>query len=195
MLTAKDGELDEAEALDTGADDFLASRSPSPCSSRASERCCVGRRARPGADQRRRSPPRPGAPRAGGARRIALTAREFEVLEFLMRRAGQVVSKHEILDGVWDYDFDGDPNIVEVYIRRLRRKVDEPYGRHAIETVRGAATGWPTWRLKVPSASTTAGGGRPGPRDTPSTVAVAAVLVLTGIAIVEVQRRQLAPTC
>ena len=55
-----------------------------------------------------------------------------------MRRAGQVVSKREILDGVWQYDFDGDPNIVEVYIRRLRAAIDEPFGRHAIETVRGA---------------------------------------------------------
>ena len=73
-----------------------------------------------------------------GEEEIPVTAREFEVLEFLVRRAGQVLSKHQILAGVWDYDFDGDPNIVEVYIRRLRRKVDEPYGRRAIETVRGA---------------------------------------------------------
>ena len=55
-----------------------------------------------------------------------------------MRRAGHVVSKQEILTGVWDYDFDGDPNIVEVYIRRLRLRLDEPYGRRTIETVRGA---------------------------------------------------------
>ena len=65
----------------------------------------------------------------GAARpRSVLTAREFDVLEFLVRRAGQVLSKDEILAGVWDYDFDGDPNIVEVYIGRLRRKVDEPFG-------------------------------------------------------------------
>ena len=55
-----------------------------------------------------------------------------------MRRAGQVLSKADILDGVWDSDFDGDPNIVEVYVRRLRRKLDEPFGRRSIETVRGA---------------------------------------------------------
>jgi DNA-binding response OmpR family regulator len=60
------------------------------------------------------------------------------VLEFLVRRAGQVLAKDEIIGGVWDIDFDGDPNIVEVYIRRLRRKLDEPYGRRSIETVRGA---------------------------------------------------------
>jgi DNA-binding response OmpR family regulator len=70
--------------------------------------------------------------------RLSLTTREFDVLEFLMRRAGQVLSKDEILAGVWDYDFEGDPNIVEVYLGRLRRKVDEPFGRHSLETVRGA---------------------------------------------------------
>ena len=65
---------------------------------------------------------------------VELTAREFDVLEFLVRRAGQVLSKAEILAGVWPYDFDGDANIVEVYMRRLRRKVDEPFGRHDLET-------------------------------------------------------------
>jgi DNA-binding response OmpR family regulator len=69
---------------------------------------------------------------------LGLTTREFDVLELLVRRAGQVVSKEQILGGVWDSDFTGDPNIVEVYIRRLRRKIDEPFGRHSIETVRGA---------------------------------------------------------
>jgi len=55
-----------------------------------------------------------------------------------MRRAGLVLSKPEILDGVWDYEFEGDPNIVEVYIRRLRARIDEPFGRNAIKTIRGA---------------------------------------------------------
>jgi two-component system OmpR family response regulator len=73
-----------------------------------------------------------------GADERILTAREFQVLEFLVRRAGQVLSKDEILAGVWHQDFDGDSNIVEVYIRRLRRTLDEPYGRHSIQTVRGA---------------------------------------------------------
>jgi DNA-binding response OmpR family regulator len=53
-----------------------------------------------------------------------------------MRRAGEAVSKAAILDHVWDFAFDGDPNIVEVYIRQLRRKIDEPFGRRAIETIR-----------------------------------------------------------
>jgi two-component system OmpR family response regulator len=69
---------------------------------------------------------------------IELTTRQFDVLEFLVRRAGRVLSKREILAGVWEYDFDGDPNIVEVYVRRLRRRIDEPFGRHAIQTIRGA---------------------------------------------------------
>jgi DNA-binding response OmpR family regulator len=69
---------------------------------------------------------------------VALTAREFAVLEFLMRRAGDVVPKAEILDNVWDFAFEGDPNIVEVYVRHLRRKLDEPFGRQLIETIRGA---------------------------------------------------------
>ena len=55
-----------------------------------------------------------------------------------MRRAGQVLSKTEILAGVWEYEFEGDPNIIEVYIRRLRTRIDLPFDRHAIETIRGA---------------------------------------------------------
>ena len=73
-----------------------------------------------------------------GETEISLTARQFEVLEFLVRRTGQVLSKTDILDGVWMHDFDGDPNIVEVYVKRLRRAIDEPFGRRSIETVRGA---------------------------------------------------------
>lgn len=65
--------------------------------------------------------------------------------EFLIRRAGQVQSKRDILAGVWDFDFDGDANIVEVYVGRLRRKLDEPFGVHTIETVRGAG-----YRLVAP---------------------------------------------
>ena len=69
---------------------------------------------------------------------LDLTARELSLLEFFLRRAGDVVSKREILDHVWDYDFEGDPNIVEVYVRRLREKIDRPFDRAAIETLRGA---------------------------------------------------------
>jgi DNA-binding response OmpR family regulator len=69
---------------------------------------------------------------------IEVTAREFAVLEYLMRRRGDVVSKREVLDNVWDFDFEGDPNIVEVYVGHLRNKLDRPFGRAAIETLRGA---------------------------------------------------------
>jgi DNA-binding response OmpR family regulator len=72
-----------------------------------------------------------------GETEVRLTARQFDVLEYFVRRAGRVLPKDEILRGVWSYDFDGDPNIVEVYVRRLRRLVDEPFDRQAIETVRG----------------------------------------------------------
>jgi two-component system, OmpR family, response regulator len=73
-----------------------------------------------------------------GPTEIELTGRELALLEFLLRRRGDVVSKREILEHVWDVDFEGDPNIVEVYVRRLRNKLDRPFGRAAIETVRGA---------------------------------------------------------
>ncbi len=69
---------------------------------------------------------------------IDLTAREFSLLALLARRAGDVLSKREILEAVWDVDFDGDPNIVEVYVRHLRNKIDRPFGREAIQTQRGA---------------------------------------------------------
>ena len=71
-------------------------------------------------------------------REIELTAREFSVLEYLLANAGDVVSKRDILGHVWDYEFEGDPNIVEVYIRHLRKKIDVPFGIASIQTVRGA---------------------------------------------------------
>jgi DNA-binding response OmpR family regulator len=69
---------------------------------------------------------------------IELTARELAVLEYLVRRQGQVVSKRDVIDHVWDDEFEGDPNIVEVYVRRLRNKIDRPYGRESIQTARGS---------------------------------------------------------
>ncbi len=144
MLTAKDGEFDEAEALDTGADDFVTK----PFSYLALV-------ARLRALIRRGATERPAVLEVGdlrfdpGARRVwrgevevRLTAREMALLEFLLRREGQVVSKIEILDHVWDAGFDGDPNIVEVYVRHLRNKLDRPFGRDSIQTVRGAGYRW-----------------------------------------------------
>ena len=140
VLTAKDGDLDEAEALDTGADDYLTKPFSYPvllARLRALLRRTTGQNPVPLQLGDLRIDP--------GARRtwrddteIELTSRQFEVLEFLMRRAGQVLSKSEILAGVWESDFDGDPNIVEVYIGRLRSRIDHPFGRTSIETIRGA---------------------------------------------------------
>jgi DNA-binding response OmpR family regulator len=139
MLTAKDGELDEAEALDTGADDYLT-KPFSHVVLVAHLRALIRR----GAGER---PPvleagdlrfDPSARRAfRGEAEVALTTREMALLEFLLRHKGEVVSKRDILDHVWDYDFEGDPNIVEVYVRHLRNKLDRPFGRGAIETLRG----------------------------------------------------------
>ena len=140
VLTAKDGDLDEAEALDTGADDYLTKPFSYPvlvAHLRALLRRTAGQTPVPISVGDLRIDP--GARRSWrGDVEIDLTARQFEVLEFLMRRAGQVMSKREILEGVWDSDFDGDPNIVEVYIGRLRSRFDKPFDRLSIETVRGA---------------------------------------------------------
>ena len=140
ILTAKDGEYDEAEALDTGADDFLSK----PFS-------FVVLLARLRALFRRGAPPRPAVLEVGplrldpGTRRaeragesIKLTAREFALLEYLVRKDGNVASKAEILDHVWGIDFAGDPNVVEVYVGYLRKKIDAPFGVETIKTVRGA---------------------------------------------------------
>jgi two-component system OmpR family response regulator len=140
VLTAKDGEYDETEALDTGADDYLTK----PFSFRVLVAHIRALLRRPSAGipatievgDLRLDPARHRCWR--GATEVRLTAREFSVLEYLVRRAGLINRKFEILSGVWEDDFDGDPNIVEVYIRRLRRKIDEPFGRHDLETVRGA---------------------------------------------------------
>jgi two-component system OmpR family response regulator len=140
MLTAKDGEWDQVEALDTGADDYLT-KPFSFAILLARIRALI----------RRGSAERPAVLEAGdirvdpstrqvtrGGETIDVTAREFAVLEYLMRRKGDVVSKRDIIDNVWDDDFDGEQNIVEVYVGHLRNKLDRPFGRNAIETLRGA---------------------------------------------------------
>jgi two-component system, OmpR family, response regulator len=145
MLTAKDGEWDQVEALDIGADDYVTK----PFSFDvllARLRSLV----------RRGSHERPTRLVAGdlvldpATRRVSrgrvpltLTSREVSLLEFLMRRMGDVVTKQQILAHVWDFNFEGDPNIVEVYVARLRRKVDRPFDRVTIETIRGSG-----YRLK-----------------------------------------------
>jgi two-component system OmpR family response regulator len=139
MLTAKDGEYDQADAFDLGADDYLTK----PFS-------FVVLIARLRALIRRGAPERPTVLVAGdlqldparrrvyrGEQEVALTPREFGLLDFLLRHRGDVVTKTEILQNVWDAHYDGDPNVVEVYVGYLRRKIDAPYDRKSIETVRG----------------------------------------------------------
>jgi two-component system, OmpR family, response regulator len=136
MLSAKDGEYDQADGLDCGADDYLTK----PFS-------YVVLLARLRALLRRGAVERPAVLTAGdleldpaqrrvtvAGAEVALTAREFTLLEYLLRRAGEVVSKTELLDHVWDAALDTAPNAVEVYIGYLRRKI----GRERLETVRGA---------------------------------------------------------
>lgn len=139
MLTAKSGEFDEAEALDTGADDFLSK----PFS-------YVVLVARLRALVRRGSGPRPAPCQVGDLRLdpaartcdrggvpIHLTPREVDLLEVLMSRPGQVVAKQELLDRVWGTEADVDPNVVEVYLGYLRRKIDRPFDRDTLKTIRG----------------------------------------------------------
>jgi two-component system OmpR family response regulator len=140
MLTAKEGEWDEVEALDTGADDYLTKPfSYAVLLARLRALLRRGARERPAVLHAGDLRLDPAAKRTWrGEAEIELTARELALLEFLLRRRGEVVSKREILDHVWDYDFEGDPNIVEVYVRHLRNKLDRPFDRDSIETVRGA---------------------------------------------------------
>ncbi|MCZ3387298.1 MAG: response regulator transcription factor [Actinomycetia bacterium] len=139
MLTAKDGEYDQADALDLGADDYLTK----PFS-------FVVLVARLRALLRRGAPERPAVLSAGdltldpvshavarGEVSIVLTPREFGLLEYLLRHKGEVVTKSEILDNVWDSAYEGPANVVEVYIGYLRRKLDTPFDRKSIQTVRG----------------------------------------------------------
>lgn len=140
MLTAKEGPCDVADAFDIGADDYLTKPFD-----------FVVLVARLRALVRRGGPERPVVLSAGdltldpvrrkvarGDVDISLTPREFGVLEFLMRKRGDVVSKTQIMQNVWDAHFDGDPNIVEVYVRYLRKKIDVPFERTSIQTIRGA---------------------------------------------------------
>lgn len=139
MLTAKDGEYDQTDAFDLGADDYLTK----PFSFRVLV-------ARIRALIRRGAPERPVVLTLGtltmdpvnrrvrrGDSVISLTAREYGLLEYLMRRHDQIVSKAEILDHVWDPAFEGADNVVEVYVGYLRRKIDAPFGLQSLRTVRG----------------------------------------------------------
>jgi DNA-binding response OmpR family regulator len=140
ILTAKDGEWDEVEGLDTGADDYLTKPfSHAVLVARLRALLRRGSRERPAVLSAGDLVLDPAARRAWrGDRELTLTSREVSLLELFLRRRGEVLSKREILAHVWDFDFEGDPNIVEVYVRRLREKLDRPFQRAAIETLRGA---------------------------------------------------------
>lgn len=139
MLTAMDDDLDHAEGLDSGADDYLAKPFSYPvllAHLRALTRRGLGERptllqaAGLTLDPASRTVTSNGTP-------LDLTIRDVAVLEHLMRRQGQVVSKNELLDHCWDEAFDGGPAVVEVQVHRLRRKLDRSDGQGVIRTVRG----------------------------------------------------------
>ena len=140
MLTAKDGDWDEVEALDTGADDYLTKPfAYAVLVARLRALLRRGARERPVVLEAGDIRLDPATRRAWrGEVEVELTPRELALLEFLLHRRGEVVSKREILEHVWDYDFEGDSNIVEVYVWHLRSKLDRPFGRDAMQTVRGA---------------------------------------------------------
>ena len=146
MLTARDAVEDRVAGLDTGADDYLVK----PFS-------FAELLARLRALARRGEPERPCLLSVGdltldpatrevrrGDEAIPLSAKEFALLETFMRRPGEVLSRLHLLEHAWDVAYDARSNVVDVYIRHLRRKIDEPFGRSSLETVRGAG-----YRLRV----------------------------------------------
>ena len=140
MLTARDGVEDVVQGLDSGADDYLTK----PFS-------FAELLARLRALARRGAPERPALLEVGSLRldpatrkawraeaEIELSAKEFALLETFMRRPGAVVSRLELLEHAWDYGYENRSNVVDVYVRYLREKIDRPFGVQSIETVRGA---------------------------------------------------------
>jgi two-component system, OmpR family, response regulator len=140
MLTAKDGDLDEAEALDTGADDYLV-KPFSLAELLARLRALV----------RRGHPERPVEIEVGDLRldpatrrvwrgdaEVHLSPKEFALLETFMRRPDEVLTPFQLLESAWDFGYENKSNVVQVYVRYLREKIDRPFGARSIETVRGA---------------------------------------------------------
>ena len=146
MLTARDAVEDRVAGLDTGADDYLVK--PFAFAELLARLRALARRG----DQERPNVLKVGDltldPAAREVRRgdaeISLSAKEFSLLETFMRKPGEVLSRLHLLEHAWDFAYENRSNVVDVYMRRLRRKIDEPFGRDSLETVRGAG-----YRLRV----------------------------------------------
>jgi two-component system OmpR family response regulator len=139
MVTARDAVRDRVSGLDAGADDYLPKPFHLP-EFLARVRALIrrGAVARPAVltvGDLSLDPARHEVRRAAGL--IGLTRTEFALLEYLMRHAGEALTRRRLIEHVWDYAFDGDPRIVDVYVRTLREKIDRPYRRSSLQTVRG----------------------------------------------------------
>lgn len=139
MLTARDAVEDRVSGLDVGADDYLAK--PFAFEELLARLRALTRRApveRPPVLQIRDLRLDPAAHRAWrGDQELDLSAKEFALLELFMRRPGVTLSRTQLLDGAWDMAFESRSNVVDVYVRYLREKIDRPFGHHSIETIRG----------------------------------------------------------
>ena len=139
MLTARDGVADRVGGLDVGADDYMTK--PFDFDELFARLRALTRRGiseRPAAMAVGDLRVDPAARKvARGGSDIELTAREFALLEYLMRHRGAALGRSRLIDAVWDGSFTGDENIVDVYVSRLRDKIDRPFGRASLQTVRG----------------------------------------------------------
>jgi two-component system, OmpR family, response regulator len=140
MLTARDAVRDRVAGLDAGADDYLTKPfSFGELFARLRALLRRGAAERPPVLQVGDLTLDPAEHRvARGDIQVRLTAKEFALLEYLMRRAGEVLSRTRLIEHVWDFGYDGDSNVVDVYVRYLRDKIDRPFGRSSIETIRGS---------------------------------------------------------